>query len=98
MDTIQPRDEQLWKLAKKRADFKRSLLVYIVINAFLWAIWWFTDGQFSWSWGNFPWPIWVMLGWGIGIVFQYFDAYGGNKEDLREREYRKLKEEQERTQ
>jgi len=92
--TTPPRDEQLWKLAKKRADFKRSLLFYIVINAFLWAIWWFSDGHWSWGWGGIPWPLWVTAGWGIGIVFQFFDAYGGNKEDLAEREYRKLKERQ----
>jgi hypothetical protein len=90
MDT-NPRDDQLWKLAKKRANFKRSLLTYIIINAFLWAIWWFTGGHSS-GWRGIPWPMWVMLGWGIGIVMQYIDAYGGNQQDLEEREYKKLQE------
>jgi hypothetical protein len=88
-----PRDEQLWKLAKKRADFKRGVLFYIVINAFLWAIWWFSSGRHT-GFQGFPWPLWVMLGWGIGIAFQFFDAYGGSKQDLAEREYDKLKRQQ----
>jgi len=92
MDTNQ-RDDRLWKLARKRANFKRSLLTYIVINAFLWAIWWFTSGRDN-GFQGFPWPLWVMLGWGIGIIMQYIDAYGGNKEDLEQREYDKLRERQ----
>jgi len=38
-----------------------------------------------------PWPVWVMLGWGIGLGFKYLDAYGGSKEDLQRKEYDKLK-------
>jgi hypothetical protein len=49
-------------------------------------------GRFSGHWG-YPWPIWVMLGWGIGIAFQYFDAYHGSKQELEQQEYEKLKRE-----
>ena len=94
MDTT-PRDEQLWKLAKKRADFRTSLIMYIVINLFLWAIWFFTADKPE-DLKGIPWPVWVMAGWGIGIILQYFDAYGGNKEQMAEREYKKLKERQNR--
>jgi hypothetical protein len=31
----QPNDERLWRIAKKRASFKKSLFSYLVINAFL---------------------------------------------------------------
>ncbi len=86
------RDEQLWRIARKRANFRRSFFVYIVINAFLWGVWWFTTGRNSGVRG-YPWPIWVMLGWGIGIAFQYFDAYHGSKQDLEQQEYEKLKKE-----
>jgi hypothetical protein len=86
------RDEQLWRLARKRANFRRSFFVYVVINAFLWGIWWFTIGRNS-GFRGYPWPIWVMLGWGIGIAFQYFDAYQGSKQDLQQQEYEKLKKE-----
>ncbi|HAX47842.1 MAG TPA: hypothetical protein DCX92_02540, partial [Bacteroidetes bacterium] len=30
------RDERLWKLAKKRAEFKKHLLTYFIVNIFLW--------------------------------------------------------------
>lgn len=87
---LEPRDEALWQKAKKRAAFQRSLVFYFIINAFLWFIWWFTAG----SRGNnleTPWPIWSMLGWGIGLLFQYLNAYGGAKNDLVQKEYEKLK-------
>ena len=86
------RDENLWRIARKRANFRRSFYTYIVINALLWGIWWFTSGQKNGLHG-YPWPIWVMLGWGIGIAFQYFGAYHGSKQDLQEEEYEKLKRE-----
>ena len=84
------RDEQLWQKAKKRADFQRSLAAYFVVNAFLWLIWWFTAGGRGYN-RETPWPIWSMLGWGIGLLFQYLNAYGGSKKDLVEKEYEKLK-------
>lgn len=84
------RDEQLWKLAKKRAAFQRSLASYFIVNAFLWLIWWFTSGRLGYN-RELPWPVWPMFGWGIGLLFQYLNAYGGGKKDLVEKEYEKLK-------
>lgn len=84
------KDERLWQLAKKRADFQRSLASYFIINAFLWGIWWFTSGRHGQN-RSMPWPVWSMLGWGIGLFFQYLNAYGGDKKDLVEKEYEKLK-------
>ncbi len=87
-------DERLWRIARKRAAFKRSLFVYLVVNAFLWAIWWFTIGKDRGFEQN-PWPVWVMLGWGVGLGFQYFDAYNGSKNDIAIEEFKKLKNEEE---
>lgn len=84
------RDEKLWQVAKKRASFQRSLASYFIVNAFLWAVWWFTSGRKE-SHDGLPWPAWVMLGWGIGLIFQYMNAYGGSKRDLVDKEYEKLK-------
>jgi hypothetical protein len=84
------KDEKLWQLAKKRADFQRSLASYVIVVGFLWAAWWFTDGHDNPDPG-IPWPAWVMIGWGIGLLFQYLNAYGGSKKDLVEKEYEKLK-------
>jgi len=84
------RDERLWRIAKKRASFKRTLYAYIIIVAFLWAIWWMNTGRIKGFVGT-PWPIWVMLGWGIALGFQYFNAYNGSTRDLAEEEYERLK-------
>lgn len=54
------RDEALWKIAKRRAMFKRSFSVYVMVNAFLIAVWYFSSGPDSYFW-----PIWPMIGWGL---------------------------------
>jgi hypothetical protein len=86
MELQQQKDESLWILAKKRASFKSSLIAYMVVNSLLIAIWYFTSGI-----GSYFWPIWPMLGWGIGVAFQYFDAYHTNKLFSVEEEYERLK-------
>lgn len=79
----------MWDMAKKRAAFRKHLTVYIVINAFLWALWYLTGGR---TYGNdgVPWPVWPALGWGIGLAFQFFGAYVNHDDKDTEREYHKL--------
>jgi 2TM domain len=85
------KDAALWELAKKRVSFKTSFSVYVIVNVFLWALWFFTNDN---NYGNhgmrFPWPIWPTLGWGVGIAFQYFGAYVVPKSISVENEYQKL--------
>ena len=83
------KDEALWTLAKRRTKFKRSLATYLIFTVFFWLIWYFTEGNFSR--GGVPWPVWAMVGWGIGIAFQYSHAYVVPSSDSTEREYEKLK-------
>ncbi len=94
MDNNPTRDPLLWKIARKRAGFKKSLFTYLVVIAFMWFIWYFTEGH-EHGWGFIPWPLWVMVGWGLGLAFQYFDSYGPNRADSVEKEYEKLKKEKE---
>ena len=90
----QQKDERLWRIARKRASFKQNLYSYIVINIALWAIWWFTQGRNGRN-TNMPWPVWVMVFWGIGLLFEYLQAYsGGDKRTMAEEEYEKLKRKQ----
>lgn len=92
METNNNKDERLWHMAKKRAAFKRNLFSYFVINAFLWLLWWFTSGRHDTDGDHgIPWPAWITLGWGIGIAFNYFDAYHRSGNNLEEKEYDKLK-------
>ncbi len=85
------RDKQLWRIAKKRAGFKRHLASYIIVNGFLWALWWITQGRHGHYDGGMPWPIWSSLGWGVGIAFSYYDAYHDNRNEDIMREFQKLK-------
>jgi hypothetical protein len=85
------KDKVLWQIAKDRVEFKRHLMVYVVINIFLWILWYVTSGQMYSGNSVLPWPAWVTLGWGIGVIFNYFSAYQFNKKDSIEREYEKLK-------
>ncbi|MES2648440.1 MAG: 2TM domain-containing protein [Bacteroidota bacterium] len=88
-------DERLWKVARKRAAFKRHLSIYFLVNLFLWAIWWFTTESRAIFTGSIPWPLWTTLGWGLGLAFNYLDAYGAaDKESAIEKEYEKLKAEE----
>ncbi|MES2777432.1 MAG: 2TM domain-containing protein [Bacteroidota bacterium] len=79
-------DKQLYRIAKRRAEFKKALIAYILVNSFLWCIYLLTDRH-----SRFPWPLWVMLGWGIGMAFKYVEAYHGNNWFSPEKEYDKLK-------
>lgn len=94
MELVDDKDKQLWKTAKKRAGFKRHLYTYLVINAFFWIMWLWQHDWNDESLG-FPWPLWVTLGWGIGLAFNYWEAYRGDKDSLTMKEYERLTREKE---
>ena len=83
------KDPIMWEIAKRRASFKSHLGVYIVVNSFLWAIWFFSDNDGVRT-GKYPWPVWSTLGWGIGLLFHFLGAYVYPKENGVEKEYEKL--------
>ena len=83
------KDNHLWNIAKRRAGFKISAFTYVAVNCMLIGIWYFTTGP-----GSYFWPIWSMLGWGIGVISQYFHAYHGNDIFSVQKEYEKLKNQQ----
>jgi uncharacterized membrane protein len=53
---------------KQKSEFLTHLFVYLVVNAFIVVIWLATGAGFFW-------PIFPMLGWGIGLVFHAWDVY-----------------------
>ncbi len=61
--------QQAVKRLQKKRDFHIHLLIYVMVNSFLVVIWWMTGAPIFW-------PIFVMAGWGIGIVANAWDAYG----------------------
>lgn len=54
---------------KKKRDFRAHVLAYVMVNALLIVIWAVTGAGFFW-------PVFPMLGWGIGVVFNAWDAFG----------------------
>ena len=77
-------DKQLHELARKRVEFRRHLIVYLVINGVLWLLWYVTGSQY-------PWPVWPMAGWGIGLIFHYMFEYRSSSLLSEDEEYEKLK-------
>ena len=84
MDKVQ--DDALWKVAKKRSNFKLTLTIYLLINALLVGLWFYTTGAKSYFW-----PAWPMLGWGVGLIFQFIDAYLSTGVFSEEKEFERLK-------
>lgn len=62
------RAEAVRRLEAKRAQ-RGSALAYVAINALLVGVWAVTGG------GAF-WPIWPLLGWGIGLGAKAWNSYG----------------------
>ena len=82
-------EKELRKTARERVEFKRHLVVYIVVIGFLALINLLTSR-------HFPWFLFPAGGWGIGIVFHFLSAYGplGGTVSV-EKEYQKLKDKEE---
>jgi hypothetical protein len=67
--------ERAIKRLKKRRDFSGHLLVYFLVNAFLVVIWAMTDLH------GFFWPIFPIVGWGIGVVMNAWEVYRNDEFD-----------------
>jgi len=61
--------ERAVKQLKKRRDFRGHLLIYALVNSFLVVIWAMTNPD------GFFWPIFPLVGWGIGVVMNAWDVY-----------------------
>ncbi|RFS23895.1 hypothetical protein DVR12_08380 [Chitinophaga silvatica] len=75
METKLERDDQHWRTAKLKAGFKSHLIIYLIVNIGMWALWFLTDsGQTN----GIPWPFWPSLGWAGALTYQYFNAWHRN--------------------
>ena len=78
--TADLRQAAIIRLRKKR-DLQAHLLAYVLVNLFLNGIWFLTDA------GGFYWPMFPLLGWGIGVAFHIWDVYAPQnptEQDIRE--------------
>ena len=85
-------DEELRKIAKKRAKdkigFYVHFIIYLLVNSFLFAQWyWITNGT------GFPYVIPTTVGWGIGIIAHFLVVFviEPKSRTLEEKEYQRLK-------
>ena len=84
-------DQELWQKARRRAQEKAGFYVhfgiYLVVNAFLAMIWWMTTPT------GFPWFVFPMGAWGIGVVGHFVAVFAGEGYVEREtqRQYARLR-------
>jgi hypothetical protein len=78
--------EQAIERLKKKRDFRGHVFIYVAVNAMLVVIWAITGSGFFW-------PIFPILGWGIGVAANAWDVYGRKpiSEDEIRREAERLK-------
>lgn len=88
-------DEELRNRARKTAEarvgFYIHFSIYIMVNSFLIALWWLTGGL-----SIFPWFIFPLFGWGIGVVSHGIATFKGQSyiDRKSEEEFKKLKRQQ----
>ena len=63
--------EQAIRQWRKRRDFRIHLTLFVMVNTFLVIIW-------AMSGVGFFWPIFLIVGWGIGVVANAYDAYSSD--------------------
>jgi hypothetical protein len=68
MSDLDERRELAIKRVKDKRDFRNHLAAYLIVNALLVVIW-------AASGGGYFWPVWPMLGWGVGVAFNWWAAY-----------------------
>jgi hypothetical protein len=75
-----PDEEALRLKAEKRVKEKMGLAthvgVYLIINIFLVIIWSLTGA-------GYPWFLWVIVGWGVGLALHAFGYFVGLKGETR---------------
>jgi hypothetical protein len=69
MSNLDPelRERAMTSLRRKR-EFWSHLALYVIVNGFLVGVWATTGGGYFW-------PIWPIVGWGIGVFFHGWDVY-----------------------
>ena len=68
LDTDDELRDRALQLLRKKSDLRAHVLAYVLINGFLVGIWAVTGAGFFW-------PVFPIMGWGIGLAFNVWDVY-----------------------
>ena len=68
-DNEQTLREQAIERLKKKRDFRAHVFIYAAVNSALVVIWAVTGSGFFW-------PIFPIIGWGVGVGANAWDVYG----------------------
>ena len=74
-DDVDLRARAIERLEHKR-EFWTHLAAYVLVNGGLIVIWAMTDAGFFW-------PVFPILGWGIGLFFHGWDTFAGGPKEAR---------------
>ena len=66
--SYEKRREQAIERVKAKRGFRTHVVIYVVVNAFLVLIW-------AASGAGYFWPLWPILGWGIGLALNAWTVY-----------------------
>jgi len=78
------REAAVTRLRKKR-DLQAHVLAYVMVNLLFTGIWLATTPD------GFYWPMFLLLGWGIGLAFNVWDVYAPRPSERQiEREMHRL--------
>ena len=77
------------KIAEARYGFRWHLPIYLIVNSGLVAIWYYSGA-------GFPWPLFPIIFWGIGVFAHYMEAYRTRGKEWIDREADKILREEER--
>lgn len=93
----QMNEEEMRAKAEKRVEekiaFRTHLTVYAIVNSILFLIWLLTSLFAADGW-IFPWFLFPLFGWGIGLGFHAWGVYGPYGDESRRESM--IKEEMER--
>ncbi len=64
---VERRERAIVRLRKK-SEFRAHLLAFLVVNTAVVIVWAMTGAGFFW-------PIFLILAWGVGLIFHARDAY-----------------------
>jgi hypothetical protein len=60
--------ERVRKRLQDRRDFSSHVVVFVVVNTFLVAVWAITGAGYFW-------PAWVLAAWGVGLVLHAWETF-----------------------